>query len=201
MKTKLTMILAAVVMLSSCSKTQYGYFSNSGSSSNYAYKAKSVDAPATEEAQAVEVATVETEATELFASTAATAAPVAANAGLKHTAKAIEKVAAGETLSAKEQTQVAVEVKKELKKAEKQAKEESADAASTPAEGKSQVIALVLALLVGYVGIHRFYLGYTTQGLIQLLTLGGCGIWSLIDLVRIITGDLKPKGGDYTQKL
>jgi hypothetical protein len=39
------------------------------------------------------------------------------------------------------------------------------------------------------------------EGVVQLLTAGGCGIWSLIDLVRIITGDLKPKDGDYTEKL
>lgn len=69
------------------------------------------------------------------------------------------------------------------------------------AAGKSQVIALILVLVVGGLGIHRFYLGYTWQGIVQLLTLGGCGIWSLIDLIRIITGDLKPKGGSYSKTL
>lgn len=64
-------------------------------------------------------------------------------------------------------------------------------------EAKSQVIALILVLLVGGLGIHRFYLGYTWQGIVQLLTLGGLGIWVLIDLIRIITGDLKPKNGEY----
>lgn len=67
--------------------------------------------------------------------------------------------------------------------------------------GKSQLIALILVIFVGGLGIHRFYLGYTSIGIIQLLTLGGCGIWALIDLVRIATGDLKPKGGDYAEKL
>jgi hypothetical protein len=66
---------------------------------------------------------------------------------------------------------------------------------------KSQVIALVLVLLVGGIGIHRFYLGYTWQGIVQLLTLGGCGIWALIDLIRIITGDLQPKDGSYSKTL
>lgn len=70
-----------------------------------------------------------------------------------------------------------------------------------PGEGKSQLIALILCIFVGVLGIHRFYLGYTMEGVIQLLTAGGCGIWSLIDLVRIITGDLKPKDGDYTETL
>lgn len=66
---------------------------------------------------------------------------------------------------------------------------------------KSQVIALILVLLVGGLGIHRFYLGYTWQGVVQLLTLGGLGIWSLIDLIRIITGDLQPKDGSYSKTL
>jgi TM2 domain-containing membrane protein YozV len=63
------------------------------------------------------------------------------------------------------------------------------------------LIALLICFFVGGLGIHRFYLGYTWQGVVQLLTLGGCGIWALIDLIRIITGDLKPKNGDYTDKL
>ena len=66
---------------------------------------------------------------------------------------------------------------------------------------KSQLIALILCVLVGGIGIHRFYLGYTWQGIVQLLTLGGCGIWSLIDLIRIITGDLQPKKGPYDKTL
>ena len=72
---------------------------------------------------------------------------------------------------------------------------------SNNAGGKSQLIALILVALLGYLGIHRFYLGYTWQGVVQLLTLGGCGIWALIDLIRIITGDLKPKDGEYDETL
>ena len=66
---------------------------------------------------------------------------------------------------------------------------------------KSQLIALILVLLVGGIGIHRFYLGYTWQGVVQLLTAGGCGVWALIDLIRIITGDLGPKDGSYSSTL
>lgn len=67
--------------------------------------------------------------------------------------------------------------------------------------GKSQLVALLLALFVGVLGIHRFYLGYTGIGIIQLLTAGGFFIWAFIDLILIITGDLKPKTGDYEKTL
>lgn len=65
--------------------------------------------------------------------------------------------------------------------------------------GKSQIVAAILCAFLGSIGIHRFYLGYTWQGVVQLLTLGGCGIWSLIDFIRILTGDLGPKGGSYAK--
>ena len=62
---------------------------------------------------------------------------------------------------------------------------------------RSQTVAAVLAFFLGGLGIHRFYLGYTWQGVVQLLTAGGLGIWALIDFVRILTGDLQPKDGSY----
>jgi hypothetical protein len=80
-------------------------------------------------------------------------------------------------------------------------KKEKGKSAPGSGSGKSQVTALLLAIFVGVLGIHRFYLGYTGIGVIQLLTLGGCGIWSLIDLIMIITGDLQPKEGRYEKEL
>lgn len=80
-----------------------------------------------------------------------------------------------------------------LKIAKRQAKK--AQKSDNP---KSQWVALLLCWFVGVIGIHRFYLGYTTIGILQILTLGGLGIWTLIDLIMIITGSLKPKdGSDY----
>ncbi len=66
------------------------------------------------------------------------------------------------------------------------------------ARRRSQPWAIVLCCVFGIVGAHRYYLGYTLEGIIQTLTLGGGGVWWLIDLVRICTGDLQPKEWPYT---
>jgi TM2 domain-containing membrane protein YozV len=62
-------------------------------------------------------------------------------------------------------------------------------------EPKSKLSAALLCWFLGVLGIHRFYLGYTTIGIIQLLTAGGCGIWVIIDFILILTGDLKDSNG------
>ena len=50
---------------------------------------------------------------------------------------------------------------------------------------KSFVATLILCLLLGGFGVHRFYVGKVGTGVLMLLTLGGLGIWALIDLIRI----------------
>ena len=49
---------------------------------------------------------------------------------------------------------------------------------------------------LGIFGVHRFYTGHTTIGIIQLLTLGGCGIWMLIDFIMLLLGNFKDANGN-----
>jgi TM2 domain-containing membrane protein YozV len=50
---------------------------------------------------------------------------------------------------------------------------------------KEWLTALLLSILVGGFGVDQFYLGNTGLGIAKLLTLGACGVWTLIDIVRI----------------
>ena len=60
---------------------------------------------------------------------------------------------------------------------------------------KSFVTTLILCVLLGGLGAHRFYVGKTGTGILMLLTLGGLGIWSLIDLIVIATQNFKDSEG------
>ena len=61
---------------------------------------------------------------------------------------------------------------------------------------KSNITAILLCLFLGGLGIHRFYLGYTLIGVIQLLTFGGFLIWAIVDFIRLIIGSLKDSEGN-----
>ena len=50
---------------------------------------------------------------------------------------------------------------------------------------KNWIAALLLSILVGSLGIDRFYMGYVGPGILKLITLGGFGIWWLIDLILV----------------
>lgn len=60
---------------------------------------------------------------------------------------------------------------------------------------KNKLTAILLSIFTGGLGIDRFYLGYTGLGVVKLLTMGGFGIWALIDLIMICTGSLRPADG------
>jgi TM2 domain-containing membrane protein YozV len=60
---------------------------------------------------------------------------------------------------------------------------------------RSFIVALLLSIFVGGLGVDRFYLGYIGLGVLKLLTLGGCGVWHLIDIILIAMGKLKDADG------
>ena len=72
----------------------------------------------------------------------------------------------------------------------------SKKSSSINTEEKKGLIVLLLCLFLGAFGVHRFYTGHTGIGIVQLLTLGGCGIWQLIDLIIIIMGNFKDSEGN-----
>lgn len=59
------------------------------------------------------------------------------------------------------------------------------------AEGYDWLTTLLLAWFLGYLGVHSFYTKRTTIGILQLITLGGCGIWQLVDIIMILVGSYR----------
>ncbi len=51
----------------------------------------------------------------------------------------------------------------------------------------SWVLTLVMSIIFGQLGVDRFIMGHIGLGILKLLTLGGCGIWWIIDIILIAT--------------
>jgi TM2 domain-containing membrane protein YozV len=54
----------------------------------------------------------------------------------------------------------------------------------------------LLSIFLGELGVDRFYVGKIGTGILKLVTLGGCGIWWLIDWIMILTGKFTDKDGN-----
>ncbi|MGB1247578.1 MAG: TM2 domain-containing protein [Chitinophagales bacterium] len=52
----------------------------------------------------------------------------------------------------------------------------------------------LICFFVGGFGVHRYMMGYSNWWL-MLITLGGCGIWTLVDFITILTGSMKMADG------
>lgn len=54
----------------------------------------------------------------------------------------------------------------------------------------------LLFFFLAWLGVHRFYVGKIGTAILFILTLGGLGIWWIIDLILIVTGNLRDKQGN-----
>ena len=60
--------------------------------------------------------------------------------------------------------------------------------------------AFLLCWFLGFFGAHRFYVGKTGTAILQILTIGGLGVWTLVDFIMIIIGKFKDKDGKTLTK-
>lgn len=68
-------------------------------------------------------------------------------------------------------------------------------APAVPATDKRILPAAILCFLFGVFGAHRFYIGKVGTAVAMLLTIGGLGVWALVDFVLIVTGSFKDANG------
>ena len=54
---------------------------------------------------------------------------------------------------------------------------------------------LILSVLLGGLGVDRFFAGHIGLGVLKLITIGGCGIWALIDIIMIATAKFRDGEG------
>jgi len=64
------------------------------------------------------------------------------------------------------------------------------------ASDKRILPAMLLCFFFGFLGVHRFYVGKIGTGILQLITLGGFGIWAFIDFIMIIVSAFTDANGN-----
>ena len=60
---------------------------------------------------------------------------------------------------------------------------------------KSRLAALLLCIFFGVFGVHRLYVGKVGTGILQLITIGGLGIWAMVDVILIVVGSFTDADG------
>ena len=71
-----------------------------------------------------------------------------------------------------------------------------ADSNKSNIVGYDWLSTLLLCFFLGTFGAHNFYTRKTGVAIVQLLTLGGCGIWALVDFIMIITESYRDGNGN-----
>jgi TM2 domain-containing membrane protein YozV len=59
---------------------------------------------------------------------------------------------------------------------------------------------LIISIFLGELGIDRFYVGKIGTGILKLVTLGGCGVWWLIDIIMIVQSKFTDSNGNVITK-
>lgn len=65
---------------------------------------------------------------------------------------------------------------------------------------KSWIVTLVFCIFLGLIGFHRFYVGKGGTAILMLLTLGGFGIWTVVDLITIIIDSFTDDDGKIIKR-
>ena len=60
---------------------------------------------------------------------------------------------------------------------------------------RARMVTFLPYLLIGYFGVHRFYVGKIGTGILMLVTFGGFGVWYVYDLILILFGSFRDKEG------
>jgi TM2 domain-containing membrane protein YozV len=205
MKTYFKLILSLGIIsasMSSCSRANYA-LNTTAPASTTVEMAHSVTNPATDGA-AVVTASLPAAATSVM--------PTQPASGLtRHKAvkEQVAAVAATIKVPVVSTKHSATASRAERKTIRQQVLRQLAAPTEAAADGKSQTTALILCILLGGIGVHQFYLGYTGRGILRIaLALTSFliipGIVNLVlyilDIIKIIDGKLKPRDGEYAKK-